>query len=198
MEIERRFDFYKEQYHLELERKSELTGVVQIRLVALVSAASIMLYMLKTFQFQHEYSFIPLIFMVTASLSCGVFLYIAWSLYKAYWGSSYERLPPIHELESYRKALESEGILKEKPDAFEEYLIEEMSQCMANNSENNDSRYIVMNKVMKRLPWAMISFVLSGVIYLVADLDSSSPRKPIEIQVVDIKNDRWYSKKLAS
>jgi len=38
MEIERRFDFYKEQYHLELERKSELTGVVQIRLVALVSA----------------------------------------------------------------------------------------------------------------------------------------------------------------
>ncbi|WP_206540180.1 hypothetical protein, partial [Vibrio parahaemolyticus] len=66
-------------------------------------------------------------------------------MYKAYWGSSYERLPPIHELESYRKALESEGILKEKPDAFEEYLIEEMSQCMANNSENNDSRYIVMN-----------------------------------------------------
>ena len=42
-------EFYREQYTLELERKNELTSVVQVRLVALVSMASILIYMLKTF-----------------------------------------------------------------------------------------------------------------------------------------------------
>ncbi|MEZ8105347.1 hypothetical protein AB4291_13675 [Vibrio cyclitrophicus] len=190
MNLERRFDFYKEQYVLELERKNELTGVVQVRLVTLVSAASIMLYMLKTFQFHHEHIWIPFLFMILASLSGGLFLYIAWSLYKAYWGNTYERLPSIYELESYRVALDSEGILKEDPNAFEEYLIEEMSLCMKNNCESNDSRYQLMNKVMKKLPWAITLFVLSGAIYLIADLDASSPRKPVEVQIIETRNDR--------
>lgn len=192
MDINARFEFYKELYLLELERKNELGAVVQVRLAALIFSVSIMLYMLKTFQFDHEYVWVPIVFIVSSLLSSILFSYIAWSLYKAYWGEVYERLPNINDLEKYRKKLENEEILKENPNLYMEYIIEEMCVCTESNSNNNDKRHITMNKAMKKLNWAIVLFVVSGSIYLIADLDSSSPRKPTDIRIIEMRqnNDR--------
>ncbi|MEO9494152.1 MAG: hypothetical protein ABJG42_06635 [Vibrio splendidus] len=185
MEIRERFDFYMQQYDLELARKSEVSGVVQIRLLSFISASGVMLYMLKSFQLEHEYMLLPIVFFISSAFSCLTFLYIAWFLYKAYWGDTYERLPPPSELEQYYKDMVSAEILDGNPDAYLEFLIEEVGECVDNNMLKNDRRYQAMNKVMKRLPIAIVPFVLAGGIYLFADLDSSSPRKPITIEIID-------------
>ncbi|WP_281544942.1 hypothetical protein [Grimontia sp. SpTr1] len=185
MDIKDRLSFYKSQYDSELARKTEVMGVVQVRLVSFLSAVGVMLYMLKTFQLEHSLELVPIVFVVSATISCICFLYIAWVLYRAYWGDTYERLPPVSEMERYFQDMKEAGIINEKPDAFTEYLIEEIGVCVNNNIEKNDSRYQVMNKVMKRLPWALCPFLLAGGIYLGADLDTSSPRKAISVQIVD-------------
>ncbi|MCS0365547.1 hypothetical protein [Vibrio diabolicus] len=182
-------EFYREQYILELERKNELTSVVQVRLVASVSMASILIYMLKTFELSSEVQPMLFVFIFSSGLSIIVFIYLAWSLYKAYWGAQYVRLPSIKELESVRNQLSCNGVLSERPDVYVDYLIRELGECMEANIQSNDLRYSTMNKIMKKLPWATVPFFIAGGIYIVGDLDASSVRKPVAIEIVENHND---------
>ncbi|CAH6931082.1 conserved membrane hypothetical protein [Vibrio chagasii] len=190
MEKRELLEFYREQYVLELDRKNELTSVVQVRLVALLSMASILTYMLKTFELSFEANPILVVFMLASGISIVVFLYLAWSLYKAYWGTTYLRLPSIKELERARRQFDESGLLSERPDVYIDYLIRELSNCMEANIQSNDLRNNTMNKIMKKLPWATIPFAIAGSIYLVGDLDASSARKPIAIEIIDKPNDQ--------
>jgi hypothetical protein len=181
VDINKVLDVYREQFAFEIERKKEITSQVQGRIVLMVTASTLLVYMLRTVDLMvHGYVLIP--FFVLSSLTIFLFTWVLYKLLRPFWGNQYSYLPSMQESEVYRQSLIIE---KDEADTFQNYLIEEYSVCAGENSKTNIKRQENLNKVVPFLKISLIPFSLTGLLFLAMDLDTSSPRNAVKIEFAD-------------
>ncbi|MEF1163222.1 hypothetical protein QTO13_18385, partial [Vibrio parahaemolyticus] len=100
----------------------------------------------------------------------------------------YDYLPLLTDVESYRQDLERHYTETGEDGSIEsdmlEYLLDSFAKISAKNSQVNEERLGKMHRFYK---WSLPSvglFILASSLFIVADLDASSPRKPIVVQQI--------------
>lgn len=168
---------YRELYSSELERKDSITLKIQLRFALVLTVFTAAVYILKTVDLEQQ--LIPTALLAIFLALSGIFTLLgSTKLLKAYTGNQYDFLPYADEIENHRKTLlDSDN----DEDSFAEYLIEEYSDCAAGVSKVNDSRQLLINQSTMHLKFAFLFVFLAGSIFILQDMDASSPRKPISI-----------------
>ncbi|MCF7504085.1 hypothetical protein [Vibrio sp. L3-7] len=174
-------DIYREQFAFENDRKKDITAQAQIRFALIATGATLLVYMARNVDLDAS---LPLLafFTICSSISAVIFVVVVYKLTDAFWGNEYSYLPPMDETEEYRQSLGNSASMA--TETFEDYLIEEYSACSGENRKTNKKRQDKLNSIVKWLKASIIPFVLSGGVFLLFDLDSSSSRKVTEIKLI--------------
>jgi len=184
MEVNDLFEFYREQYKLELDTKQEITSKAQLVLGALVAVGGLFVYMAKSFTL-----------LITAkSILTAVILIIALLILsvgtcfvlKSFWGHEYSYIPTIGDFEKRRMYLRSHG-LKETSilKNLSNIILQELAECCDENSAVNNARNHVLNIGIRIVSCGCLLLLLGGSFFVFFDLDESSPRQPISVKIVD-------------
>lgn len=177
-------EIYREQFAFEVERKKEITAQAQIRFALVATGATMLVYMARNFDLNAPISLLA-IFCISSLMSAIVFSVIVYKLIEVFWGNTYSYLPAMDTSEEYRKNIENSPSTTE---SFEEYLIDEYSSCAGDNRKTNSQRQGKLNSIVKWLKASIIPFLISGGTFLIFDLDASSSRRPVEVQLKGIQN----------
>lgn len=177
---------YKELYFHELERKDRITAQAQMRFAFIVTGIALSAYMLRVLDLSGSMLFVW-VFVVFLSLAIIPFVCSVWVLSRAFWGNTYEYLPILTEVESYRKDLElhyqdadEEGSCD---DDMLNYLLNSFASISSNNAKVNDDRLRKIHCFYKLSLSSLSAFLIASTLFIFADLDASSPRKPLVVEV---------------
>lgn len=178
--------FYKELYFHELERKDRITAQAQIRFAFIVTGVALSAYMLRVLDFS-EPTYLVWLFSCCLFLAMIPFGYSVWVLSKAFWGNKYDYLPVLTDVESYRQDLERHYLETDEEGSCEsdmlEYLLNSFAAISAKNTKVNDERLRKMHRFYRLSLPSLGVFLVASILFIFADLDASSPRKPIVVQV---------------
>ncbi|AMO58431.1 hypothetical protein GZ77_19070 [Endozoicomonas montiporae] len=178
MEKQAVLDLYREQYSLEIGRKDAITSQCQTRFAIIVTEVSLLIYMFKTFALEAN-GYVLAGFVATGVITVILVCKAGVLLSSAYTGNEYSYLPLVSEIDAYRKELES---VESAGSQFIDHLLEEYSACSGSNAKLNDKRLSLLNRSLNYIRYSAIAFALTGALFIGADLDSSSPRKPLEVE----------------
>lgn len=174
-------DIYREQFSFEMDRKKDITSQAQVRFALIAAGATLLVYMARNVDLNTNQSTL-IFFTILSVISAVLFASATYKLADAFWGNTYTYLPPMNETERYRRDLELQE--SDSVEQFEDYLIDEYSECAGDNRKTNNNRQQKMNSIVKLLQASLIPFTLVGGIFLLLDLDASSSRKSIDVQLV--------------
>lgn len=177
-------DIYREQFAFEMDRKKDITAQAQVRFALIATGVTLIIYMARNIELKIENCML-LIFGVLVFTSISLFAVAALKLANAFWNNEYTYLPPMDESEAYRKALEADG--QNQAEAFEEYLLEEYSECAGANRKTNNQRQQKLSSIVSHLKAAAIPLVIAGGMFVLLDLDASSARKITDINVIELQ-----------
>lgn len=186
MKNELALDFYQELYRLELDKKEKITQQAQLRFAVLLTVSSILLYMLKTMEINLN-MYVLALFSLSLLLSSVGMLSAAICAYRVFWGNEYTYLANAMQYEDQRQVLiDAYGeTMPDKVDVlWRSLIIESVVAASESNHQVNLRRQQLMVSFTKRFNIALIAFVISGAIFIGLDIDSSSPRKAISVEVV--------------
>lgn len=186
MKNELALEFYQELYRLELDKKEKITQQAQLRFAVLLTVSSILLYMLKTMEVNLNI-YVLVFFSLSLFMSFVGMLSATYCVYRVFWGNEYTYLANAMQYEDQRQAL-IEAYGESMPDKVDvlwrSLIIESVVAASESNHKVNLKRQTLMASFTKRFNIALVAFVLSGVIFIGLDLDSSSPRKAISVEVI--------------
>jgi ribosomal protein L12E/L44/L45/RPP1/RPP2 len=152
------FEFYKDQYHKEIDRKNEISNSLSTPIGIISTLVAGLFYILTTFDFSLN-PILTAVFVILVIVSL-IFLGISiYHLIKAFSdfhnGFKYAYLNNSDVLDNYHKALKSyykQTKTTDTSDAeFNEYLLTELIKTTSINQKNNDSKIyhrFVCNKYM--------------------------------------------------
>ncbi|WP_422136212.1 hypothetical protein [Endozoicomonas sp. ALD040] len=179
--------FYKELYFHELERKDRITGQAQVRFAFIATGVALSAYMLRMLDFS-ESAHLVWLFVGCLGLALVPFCYSVWILCRAFWGNKYDYLPLLTDVESYRQDLERHYSETSENGSIEsdmlDYLLVSFAKISSKNSQVNEERLSKMHCFYK---WSLPSvgfFIVASTLFIAADLDASSPRKPIVVHQI--------------
>ncbi|TLS65436.1 hypothetical protein [Photobacterium damselae] len=178
------FEFYKEQYQCEIERKDNITTQIQVRFVIIATACSIIIYMLRTLDLDaNKY---PLIIFAISIVFSSIGLILATlKLIDAFEMNEYSYIPLLTEIEKYRKQTNDDNKVMD-------FLLVELSECTHDNAIQNDKRIMNRNRAMKIILFTSIPFFIACFVYVFTDLDSSSPRKATTVIIKKTESKTTY------
>lgn len=179
-----------QRYYHELDSRDRIFSRLQLNFAIYASVIALLAYMLRMIDYSSSCVAITLFFV---GLSAGAGL-LAWSIYytiAALTGHEYKTLPKSDELIRYEDELKKhaeslkEYNLKYKqkaevPDphaARSKYMSEAFSKCIDHNYAINEFRRQAVRKSIWSMVKASIPVILSAFLFVIYDLDASSPRK---------------------
>ncbi|EGA64512.1 hypothetical protein [Vibrio brasiliensis] len=179
--------FYKELYFHELERKDRITAQAQVRFAFVATGVALSAYMLRMLDFTESPTLVWL-FLGCLSLALIPFCCSVWVLSRAFWGNHYGYLPVLTDVEVYRQDLEHHYAETGENGSIDndmlDYLLGSFADISSQNSKVNEARLTKMNHFYRFSLPSVGFFVVASALFIVADLDASSPRKPIVIQQI--------------
>lgn len=152
------FDFLKNRYDLELQRKDKLTDALNLPVGVLGVFGSVLAVMVRSFAFHRNV--ITVVFVVFLVLSVASFFACLIQLGRAYHRQKYKYLPLLHELEEKLEEWRAFYLDAHHAGAEEDFFNHELRQHIIEaadrNTVNNDER-------SRLLYWARVwLFVLLG------------------------------------
>ncbi|MEZ8829532.1 hypothetical protein AB6E20_12530 [Vibrio cyclitrophicus] len=187
MKSELALEFYQELYRLELDKKEKITQQAQLRFAVLLTVSSLLLYMIKTVELNSDFYFL-LTFSLSMIFSLLGMLWSANSAYKIFWGNEYTYLANAAQYEEQRQSLIAaygETMPEKVNYLWKSLIIDSIVQASDANHQINLNRQESMIRFTRQFHVALVAFVISGSIFLGCDLDSSSPRKVLSVEVVN-------------
>ena len=190
---------YKEFYFHELDVREKLETRFQIGFAIYVTVLTIIAYMLKMVDSSVAkellYAFYLCLVVSLIPLSYSIYLNI-----RGFWGHKYLAVASPVEIEKYRKetiehekkicAYNSELADRDRIDynAEEElfsYLYGEYARCTTYNIDVNYKRGVYIHTAIKYLLFSVTPLVVCSLVFILGDLDGSSPRKAVLIKHSD-------------
>ncbi len=162
------FEFYKELYHKENERRQEVLNSLNIPIAVITAIASATYYFITTFDYETE-PFLRAIFIGLISLSILSLLFAIYFLIRAFSdftkGYEYSGIPYVKELFDWNKDLEDYYAsigqnIKEAKKHFENFLIENMVKHIDHNMYVNDKKHGFIYKSKKFLVLSIVFSLL--------------------------------------
>ncbi|MGL4886322.1 MAG: hypothetical protein ACRC4V_08275 [Aeromonas veronii] len=101
-------------------------------------------------------------------------------------------IPYANEIRSYHEQLKqyyAQPDINKPAEAdkeFEEYLISQYSEAASFNDRGIERRSAFSYKSIKAIPFTLIFTALTTSIFILNDMDASSPRKTIDIKVENV------------
>ena len=183
MEVNNLLEFYREQYKLELETKNEITARAQLLLGFIVAVGGLLVYMFKNLTVSTSWPVVStaiLLLMSTLTLGIAVLLVI-----KSFWGNEYSYIPTLGDFEKRRQFHIKSGDTDSGVKGITDEIFRELAECCDENSTVNNKRNSKLNSGIKFVLGGCVPLVLGAGMFIGADLDEASSRKPINVNVVD-------------
>ncbi|MEZ9016259.1 hypothetical protein AB6E79_05040 [Vibrio lentus] len=190
------FKLYRELYFHEMDVKEKLVARTQISFAIVVTAFTIISYMVRMLDYSSN-CYAVAFFVVFVSISTLVFVGSLWFLIHSFSWNSYRGIPSPAKTDKYRMELieHSEALVSyndENPEhqqelydvdeVMESYLYENFMACSTHNTEVNDGRSGYARDGFKWVLAALIPLAIASSIFIITDLDTSSPRKELLIK----------------
>lgn len=153
-----------------------------MRFALIATGVTLIIYMARNIELKID-SGLLFMFAALVFISISLFAMAAFKLANAFWNNEYTYLPPMDETEVYRKALEAES--QNQTADFEEYFLEEYSECAGANRKTNNQRQQKLSSIVNQLKAAAVPLVIAGGMFILLDLDAASSRKITDVNVIE-------------
>ncbi|NMH60996.1 hypothetical protein [Alteromonas ponticola] len=183
MEVNNLLEFYREQYALELETKREITARAQLLLAFLVAVGGLLVYMAKNLTVGVSWPVITTaIFLLISTLTlAGAAILVI----KSFWGNEYSYIPSLGDFEKRRQFHINSGDSDTGVEGITNEIFRELAECCDENSTVNNKRNSKLNAGIRFVLGGCVPLVMGAAVFIGADLDEASSRKPINVNVVD-------------
>lgn len=186
---------YEKTYFHEMEVREKLVGRVQINFALIATGFAVLSYMIRMLDFEQNHPVIG-IFILSVLTSLALAFFCVRHLVKAFWGNEYEGMPIANEIDSYRiKFLEHADKIKAYNTHYPEeaqpevdvdqevsnFVYNKFRDCSSHNTKVNDMRSEHVHKSFGWLLYSSIPFLIACSLFVVGNLDVSSPRKETPI-----------------
>ncbi|MGR5144751.1 hypothetical protein ACQKPX_24175 [Photobacterium sp. DNB23_23_1] len=190
------FKLYRELYFHEMEVKEKLVARTQISFAIVVTAFTVISYMLRMLDYNSN-SYSVAYFVVFISISTVLFTFSLWFLVRSFSWRSYRGIASPEKTDLYRIELvehrdallaynednpDNQQEIYNVDDAMESYLYENFKVCSTHNTEVNDGRSGYALDGFRCVLSALFPLAVASGIFILSDLDSSSPRKELLIK----------------
>ncbi|WP_273761176.1 hypothetical protein [Aeromonas hydrophila] len=191
MNRESLFKMYEKSYYHEMETREKIAGRVQINFALAAAGFTVISYMIRMLDFDKN-----LFLIILCCISIFACLILSFfcikSLINAFWGNEYKGIPTANEIDRYRNELIAHnakidiynhnypGNIQPSTNVEQktyDFIYEKFRDCSSHNSEINESRYLSIHDSFRWLLYSGIPFLISISIFIMGDLDVSSPRK---------------------
>ena len=194
------FTLYRELYFHEMDVKEKLVARTQISFAIVVTAFTAISYMLRMLDFSSNFYAIAF-FIVFVSISTLILFASIWFLVQAFSWRHYRGIPSPEEIDQYRTKLikyndELHAYNEENPnnhqeiddvdDVMESYLYDKFKFCSTHNTKVNDGRSGFARDGFKWILSALLPLSFASGIFIITDLDTSSPRKELLIKDANV------------
>lgn len=200
MEKKELFQLYEKLYFHELEIKEKLVTRIQINFAIIATELTVISYMLRMLDYAESIKAIILclLFIVSAIICLGYSIY---PLVRAFWGNVFNGIPSPKQTEDYRISIEQhkaqiDSYNQQYPENIQDeinvkemvmdYLYDKYKDCCTHNTAVNETRSQFIHNSTKWLLISSIPLVIASSIFIILDLDVSSPRKEFPIKDKDV------------
>ncbi|ENM3825755.1 hypothetical protein AB5A11_003527, partial [Vibrio cholerae] len=174
----------------------KLVARTQISFAIVVTAFTVISYMVRMLDYTSN-CYAVAFFVVFVSISTLILIASLWFLIHSFSWRSYRGIPSPSRTDDYRiELIEHRDALvaynEENPDhqqelydvddVMESYLYENFKVCSTHNTEVNDGRSGYARDGFKWVLAALLPLGIASSIFIIADLDTSSPRKELLIK----------------
>lgn len=183
MEVSNLLEFYREQYTLELETKREITARGQLLLAFLVAVGGFLVYMAKNLTLSISWSVISTAILLL--ISTFTFVGAGILVIKSFWGNEYAYIPSLGDFEKRRQFHVKSGDTDSGVERITDEIFRELAECCDENSTVNSERNTKLNLGIRFVLGGCLPLALGAGIFIAADLDEASSRKPINVNVIN-------------
>lgn len=190
---------YETLYFYELERKDKITNRIQLNFALIIITYTAFSYMIRTLDYESRVQelFLFLIFLGLSIFASSIAIYL---LIKSYWNNPIHHIASPNEIGSYIDSLRTfynnehpkDSSIKLNND-IEEYISNSYREAANRNMLTNEKRNKDLYTSFKWLLISAFPLAIASLLFLVLDLDASSPRKNM---LVEDKNLALEIKKL--
>lgn len=188
-----RFEFYKEFYFKELDKKNEINGSLSQPIGLITAFVAAIFYLVTNFNYKYSFS-LTLIFVITIS---GAIFFLAISVYhlvKAYndfpRGYNYAIIADTNDIDNYYQQLKAYyAAHSSTPDTsdqdLEDYILEEMIRNTGDNQKNNKRKNKFSYNCEKNLIIVLMITCLSLITFSLNYYLKPANKAPEEVKLVN-------------
>ena len=161
------FDFLKDRYDSELERKDKLTASVAFPVAVLTALGGLIVAMGRSFSYRD--SVLTVLFLAPVCLGFAAFAKCLYHLAYVYHGTTYEYLPRLGELEEAQKEWRdfySYGHDEGADEDFASELRRRIIKSADGNAKNNERRTAFLDRANVALLAVLILTAVAGIPYV--------------------------------
>jgi len=170
-----RFEFYKEWYYKESDRKFEITNASNIPITINIALGTALFYLVTNYKFTKDcwidfiFIILSVVFALLIFISCFYLIKSFRIKIKEVNGFEYEELPYAYELEKwYNELLSYNEDNKDKTNEdFENGVLINLINSVQNNTYVNDKKHSYMYKSKQSISLAVASLVLVISMFLI-------------------------------
>lgn len=185
------YNLYEKTYFYEMEVREKIVGRVQINFALIATGFAALSYMSRMLDLEKN-NILIIAFIALLLTSIMLSFICIRHLVLAFWGNEYQGMPTAIEIDSYRLDLLAHAQDIEKynlqyPEAAQpkvyvdqmlyDYMYNKFRDCSSFNTKVNDKRSDNLHKSFRWLLYSSIPFLLASVLFVIGNLDVSSPRK---------------------
>ncbi|MFM1691490.1 hypothetical protein [Aeromonas salmonicida] len=181
---------FSELYFHELDTRDRIFARLQLNYAIYASAIAMLAYMARMVDYSTPCIYLSF-FYVGIITTVALLLFSAHATWRALTGHTYAMLPKAKEMYEYDQKLRADTEatqhynstynlnvpLPDHESRFESFVSEAMSQCIDHNYALNETRRYLIRRALFYILCAVIPFGASALLFVVQDMDASSPRK---------------------
>ncbi|WP_199525373.1 hypothetical protein [Pseudoalteromonas sp. bablab_jr011] len=194
---------FEKLYFHELNIRESTFTRVQINFAIFFTGYSIIFYMWRVLDFNSSVVAIAS-FLTLSIISILISLKGLYYLVRAFWGTEYRAVPNSDEINSYYSQMmkyisEVKDYNKNYPENSQEvpkineimsdFYHSKLTECSTNNSLANETRFMYLHNSIRWLLFSAVPFIIASIIFVINDLDTSSPRKEILIKDTSVSSE---------
>ena len=179
---------YETLYFYELERKDKITNRIQLNFALVVINYTAFSYMLRTLDYESRPQELAL-FLIFFTLSIFASSAAIYLLIKAYWHNPVHHIASANDIGAHIQNLKDYYKKSTLPDSsinlnndIEEYIANSYKEAATKNTLTNEKRNKDLYTSFKWLLIGALPLAIASLLFLVLDLDASSPRKNMLIE----------------
>jgi hypothetical protein len=178
------FEFFRDWYKAELERRNELVSAVGIPIAVLTGLGSAVGFMASGFSYQSRV--INTLFVISLSGAVLSFAFATALLIRSYWGHAYAVMPAPEKVKKYRDELleyhSAHGTVDKFEAEFKDFLERKLVTATQINATSNNARALWLHRANAALIAVLVCTTLAGVPYVI-DIRSKLGKSP-EVRVI--------------